>query len=479
MRKAVPAARTLPGSNLLRTCTLLTLVTGCQPMPNVDKVEEAVTSNLSNDHQFANTLGAVATYNPSGNIDLTGPFFQSLGTNGRSCFSCHQYDQGWSISPASVQARFNSSNGTDPIFAQVDGSTSPVADVSTLAAKQAAYGMLLSKGLIRVGMPIPANAEFTLSAVDDPYHYASASELSLFRRPLPSTNLGFLTGVMWDGRETQAGATIDADLLQQANDATMGHAQASAPLTAAQARAIVDFEMQLFTAQYSDNNAKTLAAKGSDGGAGTPSSFLATQPFHLGVNDLLGDAQTGAAFNPVVFTLYDAWATSVTGSGTKEDAQRAILRGQAIFNTRSFAITAVSGVNDNPAFGAPASLQGTCTTCHDTPNVGNHSVALPLDIGLVDAPRRTADLPLYTLTNKATGATRQVTDPGRALVTGKWADIGKFKGPILRGLAARPPYFHNGSAATLSDVISFYNGRFGIGFTAQETSDLLAFLETL
>jgi cytochrome c peroxidase len=124
-------------------------------------------------------------------------------------------------------------------------------------------------------------------------------------------------------------------------------------------------------------------------------------------------------------------------------------------------------------------LQGTCTTCHDTPNVGNHSVGLPLNIGLTDAQLRTPDMPLYTLTNLATGATVQVTDPGRALITGKWADIGKFKGPILRGLAARPPYFHNGSAATLTDVIDFYDARFAIGFTAQEQTDLLAFLQSL
>lgn len=40
-----------------------------------------------------------------------------------------------------------------------------------------------------------------LVAVDDPYHFASAAERSLFRRPLPSTNLKFDSAVMWDGRE--------------------------------------------------------------------------------------------------------------------------------------------------------------------------------------------------------------------------------------------------------------------------------------
>jgi cytochrome c peroxidase len=72
-----------------------------------------------------------------------------------------------------------------------------------------------------------------------------------------------------------------------------------------------------------------------------------------------------------------------------------------------------------------------------------------------------------------------VTDPGRALVTGNCADIGKVKGPILRGLAARAPYFHNGSASTLLDAVNFYDQRFGIGFTAQQKSDLVNFLNSL
>jgi cytochrome c peroxidase len=88
-------------------------------------------------------------------------------------------------------------------------------------------------------------------------------------------------------------------------------------------------------------------------------------------------------------------------------------------------------------------------------------------------------MPLYTLGNKMTGELKQTTDPGRALITGKWQDIGKFKGPVLRGLAARAPYFHNGSAETLSDLVDFYDTRFQIGFSAQEKADLIAFLQSL
>ena len=58
-------------------------------------------------------------------------------------------------------------------------------------------------------------------------------------------------------------------------------------------------------------------------------------------------------------------------------------------------------------------------------------------------------------------------------------DIGTFKGPVLRGLAARAPYFRNGFAATLDDVVNFYNGRFNMNLTSQEKADLVAFLKAL
>ena len=146
-----------------------------------------------------------------GPLDPSNPFFQSLGTNGRSCVSCHVPSTGWTITPPRSRTGSTRRDGLDPIFRTNDGSNSPLADVSTVEARRKAYSMLLNKGLIRIGLPIPAGAEFELVAVDDPYGFASAAELSLFRRPLPATNLRFLTGVMWDGRESFAPAGHDPD----------------------------------------------------------------------------------------------------------------------------------------------------------------------------------------------------------------------------------------------------------------------------
>jgi cytochrome c peroxidase len=49
----------------------------------------------------------------------------------------------------------------------------------------------------------------------------------------------------------------------------------------------------------------------------------------------------------------------------------------------------------------------------------------------------------------------------------------------LRGLAARAPYFSNGSAENLGALVDFYNRRFNMGLTEQERADLVNFLSVL
>jgi cytochrome c peroxidase len=451
-------------------------------------------SRLPNNVPVRDESGAFTTVSSHGFIDLNNEFFQDLGGNGRRCVSCHVPTAGWTVTPHQLKATFEETDGgayddglgLSAVFRTNDGANSPNADVSTKAKRREAYSMLLNKGLVRVGLAIPANAEFELVAVDDPYHYASAAELSLFRRPLPTANLKFDSTVMWDGREVVPGATVPSELLTQASDAVVGHAHGPA-LSAAQRQSIADFELGLASAQIIDHKAGDLRTDGAKGG---PEAILA-QPFYVGINDLFGDSKTGAPFSSNVFTVFDGWATAKAGhdhdgdrddhgyEGEKAEARRAIARGQALFNSHPIAITGVSGINDEAAFGKPTTVTGSCSTCHDTPNGGNHSVVAPLNIGLVDASRRTADMPLYTLRNKTTGQTVQVTDPGRAMVDGKWSHIGRFKGPMLRNLAPRAPYFHNGFAADLNAVVDFYNDRFHVGFTKQEKSDLVAFLRSL
>ena len=49
----------------------------------------------------------------------------------------------------------------------------------------------------------------------------------------------------------------------------------------------------------------------------------------------------------------------------------------------------------------------------------------------------------------------------------------------LRGLASRAPYFHDGSAATLEDVVEHYVRLRGLVLTARQKADLVAYLKTL
>ena len=440
--------------------------------------------------------GQIATLSTNGSIDLGNPFFQSLGTNGRSCGTCHLQGSGMGLSAAAVQAVFAASNGADPLFAAVDGANCPSV---TPADGAAGHSLLLNNGLIRVGLTVPAGAEYAVTAVHNPYGCAlqgSPSVASVYRRVLPTTNLRFLSAVMFDARETlrplNDGSTflgnLKSNLAHQAVDATLGHAQGSASPSAAQLSAIVDFELALFTAQRVDDSAGVLNAQGAAGGVGT----LANAPYYPGINDPLGGNPAGAAFQPKAFTIYQSWE-GLNSSNAYTAARQAVARGQATFNTHPLSITKVTGLND--ALGVDV-INGTCTTCHDTPNVGNHSLPVPLDIGTSHdinyesvpeiraalAQLSVPDLPVFqvTCTSGPLGGTIHYTsDPGRALITGRCADLGRIKGPILRGLASRAPFFHNGAAASLVQVVEFYNKRFQMNLTAQEKSDLIAFLRSL
>jgi cytochrome c peroxidase len=404
-------------------------------------------------------------------VDPTNPFFQVLGTNGRSCATCHAPEDNFSVTPGHLQARFRKTRGWDPVFHPNDGTNSPSADRSTLKARREASSLLLTRGLFRIGIGMPAGADFELVAVDDPYGHASARELSLFRRPLPASNLDLVT-VMQDGRETHPGQSLHDALSSQALNATLGHAQAAFAPTREELDRIVDYERHLFTAQVFSDRAGFLMGGGALGGPAP----LSQQAFYPGINDRTGDAQTGAPFDPEVMTLFDAWSASATHGLAARRAS--VARGQALFNTRPIRITGVAGMNDNRA-----EITSTCSGCHSAPNVGSHAAVRTLDLGLSDVQPagglETRGLPVYTFRSKVTGEEKVLTDPGAGLITGRFADLGKFKEPGLRGLSGRAPYFHNGSARDLADVVRFYDERFGIGLSAQEQADLVAFLASL
>src|SRR5262249_53280795 len=282
--------------------------------------------------------------------------------NGRRCVTCHEPTTNMTVTPASLRARFDLTRGIDPIFRPNDGSNSPLADTSTVRARRDAYPMPLTKGGIRGGLSVRAAAEFELIAVDDPYGYAGHNAnndgLSLFRRPLPATNLTFLSTVMWDGRETlQKGSpsAIHFDLADQSNSATQGHAQRPTSLDEPTRDEIVAYEIGNYTAQIVDRAAGDLRAAGAQGGP----EMLSDRTFTFGGNDPLGCDPTATTctgsnpnFSPIVFTEYSAWSRFKPNG--PDAARAAVVRGEDLFNTLAIPIVAVSGINDD--FGGPGNF---------------------------------------------------------------------------------------------------------------------------
>jgi cytochrome c peroxidase len=397
-------------------------------------------SELPNNFPFSNSAGTAATFSTAGFVDLGNAFHAPLGSNGRTCESCHLPHAGWSIRPIDVELLFLLTNGRDPLFNKLDAN-SPSPDVSTRSARYAAYSML-RKGLFRRGGAVPANAEYEIVAVDDPLGAGgSAARFTAFRRPLATANFHIARNVGWHDQNTNGSGDVHAGLVSQATGAIVGAEEGAAP-DAATVESIAVYEDGLRFAQQTVFGIGQLTACGAQGGP----ENLSSQP------------PTNGRFN-----LFDAWIGLVPGScGSKAaDRKRAqIARGQEIFNARN-------------AGG------GSCRGCHNAANNGSNVGGALFDVGASRAQFRESGMPLYTVRNKATQEVRQTTDPGRALRSGLWADFDRFKTPSLRGVAARPPYFHNGIAKSLRDVVTHYEVALGFEFTEQERQDLVAFMEAL
>ena len=488
---------------------------GCSAAVGETATDEAA-DNLTTPASFSNGVGTLEVHSTAGSIDTANPFFQKLGTNGRTCNSCHKLDNGLGISLSKIRSTFTNTDGLDPLFRTNDGSNAPTgtfAKVGTLDERKLSFSMLLNHGTIRVGIGVPSTAEFSAVSIQDPYGFASATELSLFRRPLPSVNVAFNTLTMWDGRESEGGLSNRDSLKRQSNDATQGHAQRATPIDDATRSAIADFQLKLFAAQKSSNLVGSLSVKGCDtsqseeepgpcqtatGNARNLVKVLTTgigedfPKFAVGINDPFpfSGGKPSSTHENVSMIMFEPWesetlGTAPTVNGVLQDATLTKNRGEIgdgenIFYTKPMTITGVKGLNDASG---QSTIMGTCTTCHNTPNVGNHSRARFMATGtsspnLADNPLagNLIDFPKYTLRNKSTGAQITTTDPGKGLRSGKWNDINKFKVPNLRSLGNRPPFFHNGEGKSLTDVVNFYNQRFKMNMTSEEIRKVVVFL---
>jgi hypothetical protein len=290
---------------------------------------------------------------------------------------------------------------------------------------------MLRQGKFTRRVAPPAVRDYEVIAANDPFGVGTVSTLWFFRRPLPTANFRSHT-VMWDGANT-VGTVLRDGLIKQARGNVTG-AQQGTPAPDAVIFDIVDYERGVSNAQLIGFSVGRLDAAGAHGGPEAASA----QP--------LLDAR---------FDLYDAWQNS--GS----PARRQIWRGQEIFNN----VNAPSG--------------RTCRGCHSAANNGQNVNGALFDIGASRPDFAHADMAVYTFRRNSDGAVVQSTDPGQGIRNGKFADLNRFKTPNLRGLASRAPYFHNGIAARVEDVVKHYEVALGFVFTAREEADLAAFLKAL
>jgi len=392
-------------------------------------LEEAYTE-IPNNLAIRNASGKSASFNPAGYIDLSNNYFTPQGTNGRECGTCHAPENGWSITPETVTLMFLLTAGTHPIFVNNLDTDTPTSDMSTTAARWKATTMLRQGKFTRRVSP-PAVRDYEVIAASDPFGVGTTSSLWFFRRPLPTANFRSLT-VMWDGANT-VGSVLRDGVIKQARGNVTG-AQQGAAAPDAVIFDIVDFELAISHAQLIGTSVGRLDANGAHGGPEAASA----QP--------LVDGR---------FDLYDAWRHSSNGR------RRQIWRGQEIFN------------NVNPPSGR------TCRGCHTAANNGQNVSGAMFDVGISRPELARPDMAVYTFQRTSDGAILQSTDPGRGIRSGTFADLNRFKVPNLRGLASRAPYFHNGIAATVEEVVSLYEAALGFVFTDEEEADLAAFLKAL
>ncbi len=474
-------------------------------------IEEGAGGILPAEMSFSNSHGRLGVLNAAGPIKMKlHPFFEPLGLNSRACVTCHQPAYAMSVSVEVLRERWRVTKGEDPIFAAVDGSDNP----KLPQALESSHSLLLKRGLFRIGLPWPPlddkrrpiKPEFTIEVardptgvnLDDTYGLKGVNPtVSVFRRPRPVANMKYVMAVfdikagttasdIETGKRASLNLMSDArhlTLKQQANSAYRDHQEGrQGALPRDELDEIVAFENQIYLAQSHDRWGGELVEAGGPPGLGPRA--LADGNIH---------ALPGA--RDPVFRLFAAWKKPASMAKELNEAQRefraSVARGNDVFMFRQFWIRDAANIN---SIGPGNPIKRTCSTCHTTQMTGQYPAPGWVDVGTTNYPIRkespafseNTDLPVFKLTcdSSATphpflGSVIYTNDPGRALITGKCADIGSIVLGQFRGLAARAPYFSNGSARNLRELVEFHDRRFDIKLTEREKVDLVNFLSVL
>ena len=429
-------------------------------------------------------------------------FFEPIGSNGRACVTCHQPSNSMSLSAASIQRQWEQVGAKDPLFAAFDGANCP----NLPQDKRESHSLLIEKGLFRIERPWPVKQyngdpvtpDFKIEVMRDPtgcnsgQYGPAAGRISVYRRPRPVANMKYLlaTGFPFDPKQGYA-LPLDPDdgkpqsgnlmsdnragnLRIQMEDAAAGHLQMMGKLTQAQIAQIRDFELRIYSAMQIDRNGKPVDELGAEGG---PAKLRDSKPGALG------------NLGYPVWNEFVAWEKI-----TPQDAARltpeqlefrkSVARGARVFREKMFLITDSAGINTQMGFGNP--VRSSCVFCHNMSQMGNDVAPGQVDLGTTTLPFADprAELPLFRITclkapHPYYGKVIYTYDPGFALTTGRCQDVGKITLQSLRGLSARAPYFSNGLAKDIREIVDYYERRYSIGYTEQEKQDLVNLMSVL
>lgn len=471
---------------------------------------------------YPNPYGELGVVNDEGPVDTEGhPFFEALGENGRACVSCHQPMDAMSLSLDTIRERWQETDGSDPIFAAIDGMNCPNLNPDD----EASYSLLLNRGLFRIFLPWPPKDEagqpmvpqFTIEVLRDPTGCNTDARygldnpdnpmISVYRRPRPVINMRFVTsdkfGVtpfnlkngMPNARDPETGDPVNMNIMAdareptvktQAQSAARNHLEYVGELTPEVLQQIKDFEMQLYAAQDSHARIGMLHDPEDPHGLGVDAMVN-------GEDGVLGNNTLHYVF-PIDPDWYQPPDSDDAETRERNEFLASVARGHDVFFFRTFWIKDSMHIN-SVGLGNP--IKRTCATCHGAHLTGMDVANGWMDLGTTNLPWATEvprnpwteqdpELPLFKLTCKDEypphpflGRVIYTQDPGRALISGRCEDIGSIVIQQLRGLSARLPLFSNGSAQTLEEVIDFYDRRFNIQYTPQERQDLLNFMSTL
>jgi cytochrome c peroxidase len=229
----------------------------------------------------------------------------------------------------------------------------------------------------------------------------------------------------------------------------------------------------LFGQQVSSSDSVLGALADPNGGLNTSYQALITQAF---TQPLAGNAES--QFTSIFGQAVQAYESTLVSDRTPLD--------QFLAGNRS-ALTA----NQQTGLNVFQSGKGNCAVCHAGPEMTDASINFFARNGALNRDGGDQGFHNDGVSPTAADLGRAGSGPGGQAwsVSGSSFDRGAFKTPGLRNVGLNGPYFHDGSARTLTDVVNFYarGGTFAnaeksslmktISFSASDVNALVDFLQ--